>query len=207
VIFCAGGFDALAEDICPGDFVIAADGGLLHTQKLGLQPDLILGDFDSLGYIPNGATVHPAEKDDTDAMLAVRQGLQRGYREFRLYGCLDGPRLDHTVAALQTLLFLSGHGAQGALIGLHFIATVVTNGTLRFSAGSSGILSLFCLGPDAAGVRLTGLKYPMEDGVLTAGFPLGVSNQFTGEAAEITVKSGSLIAIYDRENGIVPVHR
>ena len=84
VIFCAGGFDGLIEPINESDFVIAADGGFVHVQRLGLMPQLILGDFDSLGYTPEGAQVFPVEKDDTDAMLAVRVGLEKGYREFLL---------------------------------------------------------------------------------------------------------------------------
>ena len=91
VIFCAGGFQQLALPIEQDDYVLAADGGLVHLQKLGLAPDGIIGDFDSLGYVPQNAQVFPVEKDDTDAMLAVRKGLQLGYREFILYGALDGP--------------------------------------------------------------------------------------------------------------------
>ena len=89
-IFCAAGFDGLLEPISQGDFVIAADGGLRHTQALGLSPDVVLGDFDSLGYVPEGANVFPVEKDDTDAMLAVRRGLEAGCRRFLLYGSVDG---------------------------------------------------------------------------------------------------------------------
>ena len=97
IIFCAAGFDALAEALHDGDFVIAADGGLAHTEKLGIVPNEVLGDFDSLGFVPEGANVFPVEKDDTDAMLAVRRGLEMGYRNFLLYGSLDGPRLDHKI--------------------------------------------------------------------------------------------------------------
>ena len=80
VIFCAGGFEKLVESVRDGDFLMAADGGLVHLQRLGLSPDGILGDFDSLGYVPENAKVFPVEKDDTDAMLAVRQGLQLALR-------------------------------------------------------------------------------------------------------------------------------
>ena len=72
IIFCAAGFDGLLSPIPADALVIAADGGLRHTQALGLTPDIILGDFDSLGYIPTDSRVYPVEKDDTDAMLAVR---------------------------------------------------------------------------------------------------------------------------------------
>ena len=98
--------------------VIAADGGLRHLEAQGLTADLIVGDFDSLGRVPEGDNIlrHPVEKDDTDMLLAVRTGLDRGYRVFVLYGGLGG-RLDHTYANLQVLNFLASRGASGGLLG------------------------------------------------------------------------------------------
>ncbi len=206
LIFCAGEFDCLAEPIEAGGVVIAADGGLRHVQQLGVTPDVVLGDFDSLGYTPEGANVFPVEKDDTDAMLAVRRGLELGCREFLLYGSLDGKRLDHTVANFQTLQFLTDRGARGYLVGIDYIATVISCETVIFSEEAEGILSLFCLGPDATGITLEGLQYPLTDGTLTSGFPLGVSNHFMGKIARVTVKNGSILAIWDRKNGL-PQHR
>lgn len=201
VIFCAAEFDALAQPLTAQDYVIAADGGLRHTEKLHITPDEIIGDFDSLGFTPAGANVFPVEKDDTDAMLAVRRGLALGFREFLLYGSMDGPRLDHTIANFQTLQYLCDHGGTGYLVGTRYLATVLRNGTLSFPAGREGTISVFCLGPDARGVDLQGLYYPLKDAVLTAGFPLGVSNHFTEKDATIAVKSGSLLLIWDRKNG------
>ena len=201
VIFCAAECDGLARPIGPESFVIAADGGLRHTEKLGIAPDAVLGDFDSLGFCPEGANVFPVEKDDTDAMLAVRLGLERGCGEFLLYGSLDGPRLDHTVANFQTLQFLADHGAVGYLIGNTTMATVVKNGKITFPAGLSGTISVFCMGPDAVGVTEKGLFYGLENGTLTSGFPLGVSNHFTGEEVTISVKNGSLLVLWERNCG------
>ena len=195
IIFCAGLFHKLTAPIGKNDYIIAADGGLAYTQTLGLAPDAILGDFDSLGYVPEGATVFPVEKDDTDSMLAVRHGLQQGYRSFLIYGALDGERLDHTIANLQTLCFLADHGAIGHLVGRTHSATVIRNAKATFPPEAAGILSLFCMGPDAQGVTIRGLKYPLENGTLTAHHPLGVSNHFLGEKAEISVKNGSLLII------------
>ena len=118
MIFCAGGFSGLLQPMPQDALVIAADGGLRHTEKLGLQPDIILGDFDSLGYVPEGAAVYPVEKDDTDSMLAIKQGLAQGCDTFYLYGALDGKRLEHTVANFQALQYLADHGAKGYLVGL-----------------------------------------------------------------------------------------
>ena len=200
IIFCAAGFDGLSEPIGEDDFDIAADGGLRHTRALGLTPDCILGDFDSLGYVPEGAKVFPTRKDDTDSMLAIREGLSRGYREFVLYGALDGERPDMAVANYQALLFLADRGARGLLVGKRFRASVVKDGCLTFPAGLDGTVSVFCLGADARGVTIRGLGYPMEEGTLTARFPLGVSNRFTGAPAEIRVKDGSLLVIWEQGN-------
>ena len=202
VIFCAAEFDELLEPLGREDYLLAADGGLRHLNKLNLKPQGILGDFDSLGYIPEGAEVFPVEKDDTDAMLAARKGLELGYQEFLFYGALDGPRLDHTVANFQTLQFLADHGAKGYLVGRDYLVTVVKNETISFPAEAEGIISLFCLGCDAKGVTIRGLHYELENGTLTPGFPLGVSNHFTGKGATVQVKDGSILAMWDRKNGL-----
>ena len=125
VIFCAAGFDGLAIPLTEEDYLIAADGGLRHTERLGVTPNAIIGDFDSLNYIPTGAEVFPVEKDDTDSMLAVKLGLSKGYDRFLIYGGLDGVRLDHTVANYQALQYLADRDARGILIGRDFCATVL----------------------------------------------------------------------------------
>lgn len=200
-IFCAGEFDTLAAPIGRQDPVLAADGGVRHCEALGVHPTGILGDFDSLGYVPEGAAVFPVEKDDTDAMLAARKALALDCRRVIFYGALDGPRLDHTIANFQTLQFLSDRGAEAYLVGKTYLVTVFQGETARFPEKAQGILSLFCMGPDARGVTLRNLYYPLQDHTLTAGHPLGVSNHFIGKPAEITVKDGSLLALWDRKNG------
>ena len=197
VIFCAGGFDRLLRPLEEGDIVIAADGGLQHTQSLGIKPDIILGDFDSLGYVPRGSEKYPVEKDDTDAMLAAKRGLSLGCREFLFYGSLDGPRLDHTVANFQTLSYLTDHGAKGTLIGLRQQVTLLKDGSLTFPKDAKGNISVFAFGGAAEGVAIRGLYYGLEKGTLTPAFPLGVSNHFIGEEAEVSVEKGRLLIVYD----------
>ena len=116
----------------PGDLVIAADKGYETLSRLGVHPGLVVGDFDSLGSVPDHPQVLrlPRVKDETDTGFALRQGLKRGYRRFVLLGCLGG-RLDHTVANLQLLSWLSAQGAQGVLLGEGEAAAVVTEGTCR----------------------------------------------------------------------------
>lgn len=203
VIFCAGAFHGLIEPIQSSDYIIAADGGYRHTTALGLKPNASLGDFDSLGFVPEDAKVFPVEKDDTDAMLAIRHGLSLGYKDFVIYGALEGPRHDHTLANLQSLLFLARHGATGCLVGKDQIVTTVKNETLTFPESTNGTLSVFAMEEEAQGVTLKNVKYPLENGCLSPHFPLGVSNQFTGKAATVAAEKGVLLVFYPRQAGIL----
>ena len=202
IIFCAGEFDKLCRPLGEGDLLMAADGGLAHVNKLGLVPDIVLGDFDSLGYVPEGAELHPVEKDDTDSMLAIKKGLRLGCDTFYLYGALDGSRVDHTMANFQALQYLSERGARGYLVGLRQTVTAITCGTVRMPEGWEGYLSVFCMGSDASGVTIRGAQYEIENATLTSGFPLGVSNRFVGKPTTVTVENGTLLLIWDTANGV-----
>lgn len=177
--------------------IIAADGGLRHLEDRGIVPDYIVGDFDSLGRVPAGDNIirHPVEKDDTDMLLAIKTGLDQGCRTFVLYGGLGG-RIDHAYANYQALCYLAERGAFGWLLGGGNAVTALRNGTLRFPASCAGTVSVFCAGGRAAGVTLEGLYYPLHEATLTSAFPLGVSNQFTGVPAAVTVRDGTLLVMW-----------
>jgi thiamine pyrophosphokinase len=194
-IFGAGEMTPLRSRPQDGDYVIAADGGWNACSSEGIVPDLLLGDFDSLDTVPDFHTVErvPVEKDDTDMMLAVKRGLALGHKEFHLYGGMGGRRTDHTVANLQALLYLAARDARGWLYGDGEVYTAIRNGSVVLSAQERGILSVFCLGGDAAGVTIRGAQYELENAVLTADFPLGVSNHFVGKDIEVSVGGGSLL--------------
>ncbi len=195
------GAGGMSEGFCPGpeDLVIAADAGYLNLKKFGIAPHLVAGDFDSLGCVPPGENVevHPAMKDDTDMLLAVKAGFARGCREFRLYGGLGG-RLDHTLANLQTLCYILNRGGRGTLVGPPH-AALLRDGTLRFEGGE-GRLSVFAFGGSAKGVSLKGLLYPLTDALLTVDFPIGVSNEFLGGPASVSVESGTLLLVWEKGN-------
>ena len=195
------------EDACirprEGDFVIAADGGYAALQALGVTADLVVGDFDSLGYVPQAEEVvqHPVMKDDTDMMLAVKLGLDRGYRNFVLTGSVGG-RLDHTLANLQTLMYLAQQGARGILYGEGTVITVLKDGSLTLTG--EGVLSVFCLSGEARGVTEQGLLYGLDNAVMVSGYPIGVSNEFTGVPATISVTDGTLIILGSAEKEALP---
>lgn len=181
------------------DYVIAADRGYDSLMAYGVVPDLAVGDFDSLGYQPDHPNVIqlPVEKDDTDMVFALRKGLELGYRRFLLLGGVGG-RLEHTLANLQLLDWLTGQGGQGFLAGEKTVATAIRGpASLTFPATMSGYLSAFCNSGTAEGVTLENLKFPLEHSTLTSSFPLGVSNQFLGQSARVSVEKGSLLLIWE----------
>lgn len=180
-----------------GDYVIAADGGLEYLAHRGIRADMALGDFDSLGYIPEheNLSVYPAMKDDPDMMLAVQEGLRLGRSKFRIYGGLGG-RLDHTIANLQMLIWLAEQGACGELIGNGVHITAIHNGSIQFDSAHKGYISVFCLNGKAHGVWIKGLKYTLEEAILTSDRPLGLSNEFMGTESEVGVKNGALVILW-----------
>ncbi len=190
----------LKRQIKPGeeDYVIAADGGFATCDQCGIPMNLVLGDFDSLGYIP----AHPnlirmaPEKDDTDMLFAVRQGMNLGYKTFELYGGTGG-RPDHTMANYHTLAFLAKQGACGILCSPGILITAIHNDVLKLPAYESGTVSVFSMGDKAEGVTLTGLKYPLNQATVTNDFPIGVSNEFTGKAVQIKVEKGTLLIMWE----------
>ena len=179
------------------DIVIAADAGIKSLEKLGIKPDIALGDFDSLGFVPDCDEIikHPVMKNDTDMMLAVKTGFVRGYTKFMLYGGAGG-RPDHTFANIQTLTYIAKRGGRGFLDLCGFTAAVITDGELSFLEGAKGTVSVFALSETARNVDLSGLLYPLKNAVLEIGFPLGVSNEFTGEPALIKIGRGTALVIW-----------
>ena len=202
-IFGAAPFYGLDAIPPPRHLILAADWGYHHCCIAGLQPNLLLGDFDSLEVPPPQdipRQVFPPEKDDTDTMLAVKLGLERGFRRFHLYGGTGG-RLDHTLANLQTLAYLAKAGARGELHDESFVFTAIQGpDRLQLPSQAAGLFSVFCLGADAAGVSIQGGKYEAKGVTLTAAFPLGVSNQFRGEPVVVSVDSGCLLVGWERRS-------
>lgn len=137
----AGDFTPRGFAPVPGDLVLAADGGYRALYSLGYMPDLLLGDFDSLGDLPLPPDLpvlrFPARKDDTDTGLALRHGLDRGYRDFALYGCAGG-RVDHLLANLQSMARVSRLGAAIRLAAPQYDAWALTGPAPRASAPAPG---------------------------------------------------------------------
>lgn len=182
-----------------GDYVIAVDGGFQYLTQENIPADLVIGDFDTLQYVPDHPNVVklPPEKDDTDMRAAIREGIEKGYEIFRIY-CGTGGRIDHTIANLQLLAELAEGGRQGFLFDRECVITAVKNAEMRFPESASGYLSVFAHSGKAEGVFERGLKYQLTDAVLTDTWALGVSNEFIGEEAFVSVRKGTLLVVFPR---------
>jgi thiamine pyrophosphokinase len=196
-IFGAGDESGVVPEIRQGDYVIAADAGFLYSEKCGIKPDMIIGDFDSLGKIPKGNTVIilPQMKDETDMAAAIKEGEKQNCEIFRIYGGTGG-RLDHTLANIQCLAELAQRALRGYLYDNASVITAIHNDCISFPEEASGTVSVFAHSDIAEKVCEKGLKYELDNAKIKNTFPLGVSNEFTGARSTISVKNGTLIIIY-----------
>lgn len=206
IIVAAGDLTMGELTVQEEDYIIAVDGGLSYCGILAVEPDMIIGDFDSVSEqeklaieslkeeIPERIMELPAEKDDTDMMAALKHGLELGYQEFRIYAGTGG-RLEHTFANIQALLYLKNHDATGYLVDGTGMILVLQNEAIHLNKDLEGYLSLFSLGKEAKGVTIQGMKYPLNNYTMTNDFPIGISNEFIGEEAVISVEDGELVCM------------
>lgn len=193
------------------DYIICADGGYSHARAEGILPDVIVGDFDSIDYefIEKDLTdsgigsrcriVRAAvEKDDTDTMICLKYGIEHGFDEFFVIGGLGG-RLDHTVANLQTMSYAIDRNKIIWIFDGKNRATLRNPGKLTLSKAKGYFLSLFSYGEYCDGVTIQGVRYPLENHRLDNSFPLGVSNEFFEDTAEISHTSGKLLIVLSKD--------
>lgn len=203
VVLAAGEYYQTPIHVPHGAFVVAADGGLDHANAVGIVPDYIVGDFDSAHSHPTSnahTVVLPPQKDDPDLMSTLKFAWHCGAREFRIYGALGG-RIDHTISAIQLTALVALHGGAAYLYGDGMIVTSVCDGALHFPAQNfssiTPYVSVFAHSNEARGVTETGLKYLLDNAVLTNDMVQGVSNErLNDEAAEVSVQHGTLTVTF-----------
>ena len=191
------GLDFVKED---GDYIIAADGGYKYLESAGITPDMVVGDIDTLKYVPdhpNIVELNPV-KDVTDTWQAVTIGFEKGYREFCFYGCMGG-RIEHTVANIQMLSHIAEIGGSGYLYDDRNVLTVIKDSGVELEKRDAGFISVFSLSDLSTGVTIKGLKYEIENAELDNRFPLGVSNEFIGQESRISVDNGNLLIIFPKK--------
>lgn len=191
------------EEYPPESFyLICADGGVDTAKAYSLKPDLMIGDFDSLrGDLPEGIeTIRlKPEKDDTDMMAAVREGLRRGFQEFVLLGALGGERFDHSIANLCVLQYLAEQGCRAVLADKKTSVLLLKSGRMVLHGLAGATFSAFPFGCSVCTVSYEGMKYPLDEYPLRSNFPLGCSNQIIGDPAQVIVHSGDALIVIQKD--------
>ena len=197
-IFGALDVDNIPEKPSANDYVIAADRGYRIALSQGIVPDLVVGDFDSLGEVPDVPDLIRlnVRKDETDLEHAAMVGLEKGCTEFIVYGAVGG-KLDHTLGNIAVAERIALAGGQAVFCGNDSSFTVIRNSSCKLPARSGGRVSVFPLGGDAVGVSITGLSYEVDDITMKGASTLGCGNEFIGRESEISVKWGTLLIVYD----------
>lgn len=206
IIFGALKVNALRFEITSDDTVIACDKGILNCEKLGVSPDKIIGDFDSLGFVPDGENVTklPVRKDETDVGFAIKTAFLSGSREIYVYGACGG-KLDHSIANISLCAAYVKKGARVVFFGEDTDFTCISPEIPLefFEAQIGGRLSVFALS-ECLGVNIINAEYPLENACLNPLFPLGVSNAFIkGEKTRISLNSGLALAVWDNKSSSV----
>ncbi len=190
--------------IKPTDYIICADGGTRHALRLGIKPDIILGDFDSLAPELQESLkgqhiewiAYDTEKDETDSELALRHAIEKGYATILLFGVF-GTRIDHMLTNIFALDYLSKLNADVTIIeGNKEIRIIDKSITLHGKAGD--LLSLIPLKETVKKVKTENLQYPLNHEDLLFGYSRGISNVFMKSTAEVSIESGTLLVIHEK---------
>jgi thiamine pyrophosphokinase len=194
---------ALRED----DFIVCADAGYIPAQRENIVPHALVGDFDSLGKVPDDLPPKcrvlkvEREKNETDTFLCLQCGLDAGCSSFVVAGGIGG-RLDHTVANLQLLFYAVRRGFSMWMMDKYNRVTAMEPGEMHIPRQEGFKLSVLAYAGRCEGVTLENVKYPLFDAVLTDDFPLGISNEFIGPEAVIRLKTGCLIVLLSRDKDL-----
>ena len=183
------------------DLLIGADKGYYTFISNGFTPNVAIGDFDSYsGEIRCDNIIrYPVKKDFTDCALAIEYALDRGYNKIVIYGAIGG-KLDHTIANIALLAQYSQKGIEIAFVDNDSAIFAIHNSSAYFDKNASGRISVFSLNDKSLSVTEQGLAYTLDGYTMENKNPLGVSNEFIGEEAFVSVKEGTLLIHTSKEN-------
>jgi thiamine pyrophosphokinase len=186
------------------DLVVAADGGARWLAAHGIQPQLVVGDLDSLDESEverlqaSGTRVdrHPRAKDASDTELALEAALAAGADRITLVGGLVGGRLDHQLANLMLLVDPALARVDLRVVrGATLVRGITGANSLAIEAGLGEVVTLLPIGGDATGVSTAGLRYALDDESLVMGRSRGLSNEVVETPASVSLRAGSLLVI------------
>lgn len=196
-----GDYERIRSYLNDDDYVVYCDSGLRHMKGLGKDPSLIVGDWDSYEdpHLDVETITLPVEKDDTDTVFAVREGMKRGFRDYLLLGSI-GARFDHSLVNSFILTTLENRGCHGIIVDDYSEMQIISGGSsqtgVTYVDESCSFFSLVAMEGTAHGVSISGAKFNLEDADVGPDYQYATSNEvMPGKAAEIRIKEGRLLLI------------
>lgn len=184
--------------------IIAADRGLEVLNKININPDYIIGDFDSVNknileqYKNIPITYLKPEKDFTDTHMALKYAMEQGATKITILGAI-GTRFDHSIANVNILKETLEYNVEAEIIDENNKIKLINKETKIKKENDYKYVSLIPLTTNVCGVTLEGFKYSLENATLNIGESIGVSNEQNGNESTIKLKEGILILIYSKD--------
>lgn len=200
-VVIAGGeiisYERVRSFLKPEDYYIFCDSGLFHKEGLNVEPDLIIGDFDSHEKVDTGSEIItlPEMKDDTDSLSGVKLALKRGFKDFLLLG-MTGRRMDHTLCNLYLLSCIKSHHGRALIVDDWSEMEVVEKEEV-FISDSYAYFSLIAWKGKCEGVNIENALYPLSSAVIEPEYQYGISNEPLKGGSRVWVEKGSLLLIKD----------
>lgn len=200
-VVIAGGeiisYERVRSFLKPEDYYIFCDSGLFHKEGLNVEPDLIIGDFDSHEKVDTGSEIItlPEMKDDTDSLSGVKLALKRGFKDFLLLG-MTGRRMDHTLCNLYLLSYIKSHHGRALIVDDWSEMEVVEKEEV-FISDSYAYFSLIAWKGKCEGVNIENALYPLSSAVIEPEYQYGISNEPLKGGSRVWVEKGSLLLIKD----------
>lgn len=188
--------------ISDGDYIICADGGLDKLLKLGITPNLVVGDFDSLSnravLKDKSVLTLPHEKDDTDTMYCVKYALSQGFSEFLFLGAMGG-RVDHMLSNLSLLLYLKNRNAHGVISDIYGDNKLLNKGENILNHLNGRTVSIIPFACESVELSYTGMYYPLKNAEVKTEYPFSISNIVISDTATVTLHKGTALLIIPTE--------
>ena len=200
-VVIAGGeiisYERVRSFLKPEDYDIFCDSGLFHKEGLNVEPDLIIGDFDSHEKVDTGSEIItlPEMKDDTDSLSGVKLALKRGFKDFLLLG-MTGRRMDHTLCNLYLLSYIKSHHGKALIVDDWSEMEVVEKEEV-FISDTYAYFSLIAWKGKCEGVNIENALYPLSSAVIEPEYQYGISNEPLKGGSRVWVEKGSLLLIKD----------
>lgn len=187
------------------DIIICADGGLKTALKVGVIPDVLMGDFDSVekeeyDYIKEKTKViaYQKRKNYTDVFLCLKYAMENGYNDIVLFGVL-GTRLDHSLVNIYLLKYAFDNFSKVKIIN-EYNEIFLINNYIRLSGVKDKTISVLPYSDVIDGIYLKGFSYPLYNATMSKENPYGVSNYADSDSVEIKINSGTAVIVITQDN-------